>query len=197
MFDTRNFGTGRTRRAFLAVLAAALALPLLAWGSPAAAEGAQQQQQQQAQPPKQIPLTEKQIQQYIAAMKELTPLFEKMESAGDKPDPSLIVEVEKTLKKYGFTDLDDFDAVAGSIVVVMDGIDPKTKQYTDPAVSIKQAIADIQKDKSMNAAERKKAIEELNAELKEVQPVQHKGNVALVLKYYDQIVALAPQQQQQ
>jgi hypothetical protein len=49
----------------------------------------------------------------------------------------------------------------------------------------------------MSAADRKKAIAELNAELKEVQPVQHKANIQLVLKYYDRLAALMPQQQKQ
>jgi hypothetical protein len=119
-------------------------------------------------------------------------LFDKLEAAGEKPDKSLLEALDAAMKKHGFKDLEEYDAVANSIAVVMDGVDPKTKQYVDPVVSIKQSIADIQKDKSMSAAERKKAIAELTAELKEVQAVQHKANIPLVLKYYDKLAALAP-----
>jgi len=180
----------RSRRAFLAFSAAVVALPLsAAWADRATAEAGGQQA------PGQIPLTAKHIEQYIAAYKELTPLFEKLDAAGDKPDPKLIAAVEAAVKKHGFQDLNEYDAVAASVVAVLDGIDPKTRQYTDPVVSIRQAIADIQKDKSMSPADRKKAIAELNAELKEVQPVQHKANIPLVLKYFDRLAALTPPQQ--
>jgi hypothetical protein len=185
--STIRSNSSRTRREFLALSAVALAFPLVTWASDAVAEAG-------GQAPGQIPLTPKHIEQYLAAYKDLMPLFEKLDQAGDKPDPKLLAEVEATVKKHGFKDLDEYDAVANSIVAVLDGIDPKTKQYTDPAVSIKQAIADVQKDKSMKPSDRKKAIEELKAELQEVQPVEHKENIALVLKYFDRLSALTPAQ---
>jgi chromosome condensin MukBEF complex kleisin-like MukF subunit len=187
MSDLQCKGVCRSRREFLTLSGAALTLPLVGWIGPAAAE--------EAPAAPQVALTAKQVEQYIASFKELTALFDKLEAAGDKADKSLLAQVDSTMKKYGFKDLDEYDAVANSIAVVMDGIDTKSKQYVDPVVSIKQAIADIQKDKSMSPAERKKAIEELNAELKEVQPVRHKGNIDLVLKYYDRLAALVPQAQ--
>ena len=187
----RTDGFLRSRRIFLALSGVALALPLTTWASRVVAEAGPQGGQQS---PGQVALTGKQVEQYIAAFKDLTPLFEKLDAAGDKPDPKLLASVEATVKKYGFRDMADYDTIANSIVAVLDGVDPKTKQYTDPIISIKQAIADVQKDKSMSPGDRKKAIAELNAELKEVQPVQHKGNIQLVLKYYDRLSALTPQQ---
>jgi hypothetical protein len=165
------------------------ALPLATWATRAAAEA-------QQGPPPQIQLTAKQIEQYIAAFKEVSPLIDKLEKAGDKPDPKLITALEEGVKKHGFKDLDEYDTVASSIAAVLDGVDPKTKQYTDPRVSIKQEIAEIQKDKTIKPADRKKQLQELNQALKEVQPVQHKANIALVLKSYDQLAALMPQQPQ-
>ncbi len=99
--------------------------------------------------------------------------------------------VTAAVKKYGFKDLDDYDQVVVSIVAVLDGVDPKTKQYTDPIEAIKKEIAAVQADKAMNPAERKKALESLNAELSEVQSVQHPANIPLVLKYYDRLNAVA------
>jgi len=181
-------GSRRSRREFLVLSAMAVALPVTGWATRAAAEA--------AQAPPQMVLTQKLIEQYIAAFKEVNPLLDKIEAAGAKADSKLIDAAEAAVKKHGFKDLDEYDTVATSIGAVLDGVDPKTKQYTDPIVSIKQAIADIQRDKSMSAAERKKAIAELNAELKEVQPVRHKENIALVIKYYDQLAALTPEQPQ-
>ena len=170
----------RLRRAFLAVLA--MATVAIVFHAP----GVRAQQ-----PPQQIQLNAKQIEQYIAAFKELTPLFEKLDQAGGKPDPKLMAAVTAAVKKYGFKDLDEYDQVVVSIVAVLDGIDPKIRQYTDPIAAIKKEIAAVQADKKMNPAERKKALESLNAELSEVMPVQHPGNIQLILKYYDRLAGPA------
>jgi hypothetical protein len=186
-----GFRFSRLRRAFLAILAIA-AVATLAFHT----GGAVAQQQQQPSGPKQVQLTAKQVEQYLAAYKELAPLFEKLEAgSGPNPDPKLIAALAGAVKRYGFRDLDDYDSVAGSIVAVLDGIDPKTRQYSDPVAMIKRDIAAIMADKTMNPAERKKALQGLNAELAEVQPVQHPSNIPLVLKYYDRLNAIAPQQQ--
>jgi hypothetical protein len=74
-----------------------------------------------------------------------------------------------------------------SIVAVLDGVDPKTRQYTDPIAMIKKEIAAVQADKTMKPDERKKALESLNAELSEVQSVQHPSNIPLVIKFLDQL----------
>jgi hypothetical protein len=171
----------RLRRAFLAVLAMATVTTIAFASGRAIAQ----------QAPSQVQLTAKQIEQYIAAFKELTPLFEKLDAAGGKPDPKLMAAVTAAVKKYGFKDLDDYDQIVVSIVAVLDGVDPKTRQYTDPIEAIKKEIAAVQADKAMNPAERKKALESLNAELSEVQSVQHPANIPLVLKYYDRLNAVA------
>jgi hypothetical protein len=171
----------RLRRAFLAILATATVAAMAFYAAPAVAQ----------QPPSQIQLTAKQIEQYIAAFKDLTPLFEKLDQSGGKPDPKLMNQVQAAVKKYGFKDLDEYDQVVVSIVAVLDGVDPKTRQYTDPIAAIKKEIAAVQADKTMKPDERKKALEGLNAELSEVQPVQHAGNIPLVIKYYDKLNAVA------
>jgi hypothetical protein len=191
----------RLRRAFLAVLAMATVAAFAFQSSSVVAQQKQpgpppqkQQQpppQQQPGPPPQIQLNAKQVEQYIAAFKELTPLFEKLDQAQGKPDPKLMDQVQASVKKYGFSSLDEYDQVVVSIVAVLDGVDPKTRQYTNPIEAIKKEIAAVNADKTMKPADRKKALEALNAELAEVQPVQHQGNIALVLKYYDKLSAVA------
>lgn len=174
----------RLRRAFLAVMAMAVVTAFSLYPGRSVA-------QPQQQGPGQVQLTAKQIEQYIAAFKELTPLFEKLDAAGGKPDAKLMAAVNAAIKKYGFKDLDEYDQVVVSIVAVLDGVDPKTKQYTNPIDMIKKEIAAVQADKTMKPDERKKALESLNAELGEVQTVQHPGNIQLVLKYFDQLNAVA------
>ena len=190
----------RLRRAFLAVLAMAAVATIAFHAGGAVAQqpkGPPQAQQPKGPPPgqpqgpQQIQLTPKHVEQYLAAFKELSPLFEQLEKAGDKPDPKLMGQVNGTVRKFGFKDLEEYDNVAVSIVAVLDGIDPKTKQYSDPIALIKKEIAAVQADKKMNPAERKKALESLNAELSEVMPVQYPGNIQLVLKYYDRLAGPA------
>jgi len=170
----------RLRRAFLAILAIAAVTTIALNAGRAVAQG-------QGQPPGQIQLTAKQVQQYVSAFKEMAPLFEKLDAGGDKPDPKVLAAVSAAVKKYGFKDLDEYDQVVVSIVAVLDGVDPKTKQYTDPIAMIKKEIAAVQADKTMKPDERKKALESLNAELSEVQSVQHPSNIPLVIKFLDQL----------
>jgi hypothetical protein len=172
----------RLRRAFLAVLAIAAVTTVAFHGGRAVA-----QQGGQGQGPSQVQLTAKQVQQYVTAFKQMAPLFEKLDAAGGKPDAKLMAMVEGAVKKLGFKDLDEYDQVVVSIVAVLDGIDPKTKQYTDPVALIKKEIAAVQADKTMKPDERKKALESLTAELSEVQAVQFPGNIPLVIKFFDQL----------
>jgi len=180
----------RLRRAFLAILATATVATLAFQAGSAVA-----QPPQQPPAPKQIQLTPKHVEQYLAAFKELTPLFEKLDAAGAKPDPKAMAALTAAIKRYGFRDLDEYDGVAASIVAVLDGVDPKTRQYSDPIAAIKKDIAAVQADKKMSPADRKKALEGLNQELAEVQPVQHPANIPLVLKYYDRLSAVGGQPQ--
>jgi hypothetical protein len=136
---------------------------------------------------KQIQLTEKQVQGYIAAQKELSPLIEKLNAAGDKPDPKVEAQVESVVKKHGFASFDEYDDVASNISLVMTGIDPQSKAFTEPPAALKKQIDEIRADKSIKAAEKKQMLDELTAALKTTAPVQFKGNIALVTKYFDQL----------
>jgi hypothetical protein len=171
----------RLRRAFFAVMAIAAVTTVAFHGGAVAQQGGQNQG------PSQIQLTAKQVQQYVAAFKAMAPLFEKLDASGGKPDPKIMAAVEAAVKKYGFKDLDEYDQVVVSIVAVLDGVDPKTRQYTDPIAMIKKEIAAVQADKTMKPDERKKALEGLNAELSEVQAVQFPSNIPLVVKFFDQL----------
>jgi hypothetical protein len=143
-----------------------------------------------AQQIKQIKLTEKQVLGFIAAQKDMAPILEKIQGAtSDDPDPKLQAQLEAVAKKHGFKDMAEYDAVAANISMVMAGIDPQTKQFTDPQVAIKKEIADVTADKSMSEQEKKQVLDELNEALKSAEPIQFPSNIELVKKYYDQIDA--------
>jgi DNA polymerase III delta prime subunit len=139
---------------------------------------------------KQIKLTEKQVQGFIAAQKDMSAVLEKIQGAtADQLPPQLQAELETAAKKHGFKDFNEYDDVVDNISMVMAGIDPKTKAFTEPAVAIKKEIEALIADKSLPENEKKQMMEELNETLKTVQPIQFPSNIELVKKYYDQIDA--------
>src|SRR5262249_18469000 len=109
-----------------------------------------------AQEVRQIKLTEKQVQGFIAAQKDLAPIMEKIQGATtDQVDPKVQAQLEAAVKKSGFKDMAEYDEVAANISMVMAGIDPQTKTFTDPQAAIKKEIADVTADKTMSADDKK------------------------------------------
>jgi len=139
---------------------------------------------------KQIELTETHIQRFIAAQKDLAVVLDKIQGAtADQLPPELQAELETAAKKHGFKDFNEYDQIAANITMVMAGIDPKTKAFTDPITAIKNEIAEVTADKTIPDEDKKQMLEELNEALKAVQPIQFPGNIELVRKYYDKIDA--------
>ena len=171
-----------------AVLAALPAGGVLAQGkmapAPAAAPPPQQQQL------KQIALTEKQVDGAVAASKEMDPITAKLQPNA-KPDPKVIAQLEGVAKKNGFASYDEYNNVMDNIGVVFSGIDSTTKKYVGPEAVTKAQIAEVQADKKMSPKDKKAALDDLNAALKEPAPeIQNKGNIDLVVKNYDKLEAV-------
>ncbi len=139
-------------------------------------------------PVKQLQLGEKQIEGFIAAHLDMGKVAEKIQS--DKPDKAIQSQLESVAKKFGFKDFNEYDDVAANIALVMAGIDPQTKAFTDPPTAIKKEIDEVTADKSIPEKERKQALEELNEAMKMAQPIQFPGNIELVKKYYDRLEPL-------
>ena len=136
---------------------------------------------------KQIALTEKQIDGALAALKEMDPITTKLQPNA-KPDPKVIAQLEGIAKKNGFASYDEYNNVIDNIALVFGGIDPATKKYVGPEAVIKAEIAQVQADKKMSPKDKKQALDDLNAALKEPAPeVQNKGNIDLVVKNYDKL----------
>ena len=162
---------------FRFMIAAVVAVALVHFSGDAVAQGAV----------KQIKLTDKQIEGFVAAQKDMSAVAEKMQSNADKPDPKIQAELESIAKKHGFGNFEEYDDVAANISMVMAGIDPQSKAFTEPKVAIQKEIEEVQGDKSIPEKEKKQMLEELNEALKTAAPVQHPSNVDIVKKYFDKI----------
>jgi hypothetical protein len=128
----------------------------------------------------QIKLTEKYIQGFMAAAKDIANLNDDA-----TPDQS-----EAIAKRNDFASLAEYEDVGMNISIIMSGIDPQTKKFTEPPEQIRNQIAALKADKSVPEAEKKDTLEEFEAALKTARPIQFKENIALVLKYFDKLAPL-------
>jgi hypothetical protein len=139
----------------------------------------------------QVQLSDKVIEGFIAAQKDMAKVAEKIQgSANDKPDKKIQDELEGVAKQHGFKDFAQYDDVAANISMVMAGIDPQSGSFTDPVESIKKEIAEVTTDKTIKDADRKTMLEELNEALKVTQPIKFPENIVLVKKYREKIDAV-------
>jgi hypothetical protein len=176
----RRYAVSRCWRLLGVLFSALLALALF---NPAVAN---------AQELKQVKLTEKHMQGFIAVSDDLGQLYDGANP--DKPDPKLEPEAEALVKKNGFASLAEYDNVSMNISMIMLGIDQKTKKFTEPPEQIKQQIAAVKADKSVPEAQKKEDLAQLEAALKDTTPIQFKENIALVLKYFDKLTELMQEQ---
>jgi hypothetical protein len=171
----RNGYPVSTRRGFLGVLFSALLT--LALFDPGAAT---------AQELKQVKLTEKHIQGFMAAYDDIAKLY--YGANPEKRDPKVDAQAAAVAKKNGFASLAQYEDVSMNITMIMSGIDPQTKKFTEPPEQIKNEIAALNSEKSLPEAEKKEGVAQLEAALTMVKPIQFKENIALVLKYFDQLI---------
>ena len=103
---------------------------------------------------KQIKLTEKQVQGFIAGHKEIAAL-------ADKPGPGTDAKLEAAARKAGFASIAEYDDVEANILMVFDGIDPDTKAFTEPPALIKKRIEEFKADKAASEKEKKEGLADL------------------------------------
>lgn len=196
-------------REFIRPLAATLSLVCLTAcitvgsSSNGLAQTRQQATPVQASPPagqapalKQMTLTDKQIEGVLAAQKDIDAIAEKVPDDA-KPDPKVTAELDAVARKNGFASYEEYNDVIDNISLVLAGIDPATKKYVGSEAIIKAQITQIQSDTSMPANDKKQALADLNEALKAPSPpIENKGNIDLVVKYYDKLAdALGNDQQ--
>jgi hypothetical protein len=145
---------------------------------------------QQAPPPvKQMALTDKQIEGVLSSSNEMDAITAKLpENAA--PDAKAMAQLDAVAKKHGFASFDDYSNVTDNIGMVMSGIDQASKKYVGNEAVLKAQIAQVQADKKMSPQDKKETLADLNDALKNpAPPIQNKGNIDLVIKYYDKLAA--------
>jgi hypothetical protein len=184
----------------IAGLAALMAI-VSTGGALAQAKQAPQMAPAQAAPPqppavKQMALTDKQIEGVLAAQKDMDAITAKLPDNA-KPDPKVTAQLEGVAKKNGFAGYDEYNNIIDNISIVLAGFDPATKKYVGTETVIKAQIAQVQADKKMSPKDKKEALADLNEVLKApAPPIENKGNIDLVAKYYDKLAdALGDDQQ--
>ncbi len=190
-------------REFVRPVAAALGMACLAAGIATASAGEALAQAGQAPPQqtapapqaapaqlpavKQVALTDKQIEGVLAAQKDMDAITAKLVDNA-KPDPTMAAQFEGVAKKNGFASYDEYSNVVDNISIVLAGFDPATKQYVGIETVIKAQIALVEADKKMSPNDKKEALADLNDALKSpAPPIENKGNIDLVAKYYDKL----------
>jgi hypothetical protein len=190
-------------REFVRPVAAALGVACLAAAIAAASAGdalaqAKEAPPQQAAPApqaapaqlpvvKQIALTDKQIEGVLAAQKDMDAITAKLIDNA-KPDPAMAAQFEGIARKNGFAGYDEYSNVLDNISIVLAGFDPATKRYVGTDAVIKAQIAQVEADKKMSPNEKKEALADLNDALRApAPPIENKGNIDLVAKYYDKL----------
>ncbi len=114
---------------------------------------------------KQIKLTEKCIQGFIAAARDIANL-------NDDADPD---QSEAIAKRNGFASLAQYEDVGMNISIIMSGVDPQTKKFTEPPEQIRNQMAALKADKSVPEEEKKEDLEEFEAaQDRQAHPVQGK-----------------------
>jgi hypothetical protein len=124
----------------------------------------------------------------MAASKDMAKLYDGADP--DKADPKVEARAGTVAKKNGFASLAEYEDASMNIAMIMFGIDPQTKKFTEPPEQIKKEIAALKADKSVPEAEKKEDLAELEAALKTAKPIQFKENIALVLKHFDKLAPL-------
>jgi len=187
--------------AALSIACLAASMAIVSSGSAWAQAKQQQMAPAQAAPAqdaavKQMALTEKQVQGVLAAGPEFDAITEKLPENA-KPDPKVTAQLEGVAKKNGFASYDEYNNVVDNISLVMAGFDPASKKYIGTDAVIKAQIAEVTADKKMSAKDKKEALADLNEALKSpAQPIDNKGNIDLVTKYYDKLAAAMGNDQQ-
>jgi hypothetical protein len=136
----------------------------------------------------QIALTDKQIQGLLDAQRDMDAIMSKLPDDPSKPpDANVMAQLDAVAKKHGFASYAEYGNVAANVDMMLDGFDPQTKKFVGFEVVVKDEIAQIQADTRMPSKDKKEALDELNAALKNVPTVKFPANIELVGKYYDKL----------
>ena len=133
-------------------------------------------------------LTARQIDALLAAQDAISAIIDKIpEEERDEPNPQVEATLDKASQAVGFKDYEEFDAVASNVKFLLEGFDPKTKQFIGHLAVIKAEIAEIGADSQMRPRAKAKRLAELKEMMSEIPAVRFPASIALVAKSYDQL----------
>lgn len=147
--------------------------------------------QKQFFPIKQMPLTEKQVQGYLAATEEVDKVTDDAEEGIDKLRPETVAKLDDISRKHGLASYNEYKQIGDNIGLVSAGLDELTNKYVGREALIKLRIARVRADKTLSAESKKERLDELNDQFQFALPgVQYKDNIPLVAKYSDRLTAV-------
>jgi hypothetical protein len=157
-------------------------------------------------PQKAEALSKQEMAGLIAAAPQMLLLKAGMPTETDAEVAELEALLETVARNHGFTNIDHFNEVTEFVSIVMTGIDPKTKAFTEPKVvlerqigSVTQIVNDTEKamrlmsgSEATTTAAKLKSMRELLHQLQDAYrgtPARiNPTSVALVKEYFDRIV---------
>ncbi len=168
---------------FAIVLAVAAAAPLAS---------AQQSTSEQADIDnfEQVQLTDAQVKGYIAASPRLSELFDRMDSAGNNPDPKLDAELEALARKHGFKNYDELETVGSNIGFVMSGINEEDGSFREPLEVLQEELAAVEADASIAAEEKQQLIASIKESITLTPKLKYPGNVNAVKAHLKALIDL-------
>ena len=159
---------------------------------------------------KPVVLTEKSMAAYVAALPEVAAVRRAMPNATQTFNADYWTKLAAIAKKHGFANYEDFVAVSATVVVVLTGIDPATKTFTEPKVVLEDQITfmtkfidEVKADYASMPPTSKpakappeillftQALDTLKEGRKTLPATMDPKNVALVKKYFDKMVLIA------
>jgi hypothetical protein len=141
----------------------------------------------------QIELTEAEVQAYIAAQEDLERIiFRLPEDRSNMPDVKSRAQVEDILRRHSFASLDAYNAVAGNVELVLEGVDPVTRTYIGAKTVLKRQLASLEADWSATGDEKRAVAAKLNTELRAIVDIKFPGNIDVVVRNLDAIMANSP-----
>lgn len=135
-------------------------------------------------PIRQIALSETLVGRFVAALPEMNAAAITSPQSANASDAKLRAAAEAIAKKHGFQSFQHFSDVSSSIALVLIGIDPATKRFTEPKVTIERQIAELTK-----------TLAELKESLEAAQRTTDRRNVEVVQKYHELISKAATSRQ--
>ena len=136
----------------------------------------------------QIVLSDRLVEAFLSADRPLAEIVAQLPISIDQP--AVLAKMEATAQKFGFVSMAEFVSVQQNIAFVVDGFDgADDPQYEDPKDQILRGFDEALKDGSLTPEQRDKLLQDKARALARGPALKFKDNVAIVTKYWAQLVA--------